>query len=170
MTKEQRAICAVFVGIAVFIFDLWAQLSKLGDDGPAALFMLGLLGILLAGGGLFIAVAKAAIAGFVVYGGIWFVQESFGLHPAAESGRPTSRKTMSKTVPAAPVQRAVDPAGVELALLRAELELSVGGAVEAACPVCLKQLSVFPVEGSRAVLIACPCDACRRECVPNAPR
>lgn len=53
--------------------------------------------------------------------------------------------------------------GVELALLRAELETTTGGAIGALCPVCKEALVRAPTVTPGRVLITCPCKACRRE-------
>lgn len=53
--------------------------------------------------------------------------------------------------------------GINLALLRAELELRTGKAIEAVCPICKDRLSAGREEGSNGVVLSCPCRACFRQ-------
>ncbi len=53
--------------------------------------------------------------------------------------------------------------GVELALLRAELEIATGAAIGALCPACQEALVRAPAVTPGRALIMCPCNACRRE-------
>ena len=161
MPKEVRVILSLCAAVIAFVLTLGLEISILGSDGLKGLLMMSIVGLAVAGAGVGVAAAVGGAAGFFVYGATWFVQEAFELHPrvASTTDQPP-RHQMGRTL--------AQQKGVDLALLRAELELSTGKNIEATCPICSGQLSVDRTSTPKSAVILCPCTACRRELVAHS--
>jgi hypothetical protein len=81
VSTKHRRLCSIFAGLIAAIVVLGLSMHHLGIEGLKGLMAMSILGLALVGVGVWGAVLAGVVTGFVVYGGIWFVQEAFDLQP-----------------------------------------------------------------------------------------
>ena len=159
MNKEDRRLCSAFAGLVFFGYSIWYVISLFGPHGVEGLLMLGV-------GAVFLVFAALVVSFFVsvfVYGGIWFIQEAFGLHPSPQAPQTMHQSSTRGEEPTDSPPLAQMASGIALALRRAKLEVAAGREIGAICPRCNEKLLRTSTGEGGSQTISCPCGACRLE-------